>query len=281
MTRRTAPGFFFVERSQGVCMADDFSMRLQLQKVVAYRELCRGVRRSGRENVTFALIMLMIWYFTGQNAWAVPIVLAILVSAELLVGLFKWLLPSAEGFLLDGVVLLCFAAYNLMFLYLQFQANAGKLDWVFVFLAAYMMYLAFTRFRLYRQISRLFADRPTAEHIAWFDELIHEIRTADPQTDELLLDLPTSPHWKAKLLGTTAFFVGLRGPEVLVLGPEEFELLREKKDRGTETRRALLRIHERAFPEFGIDSATWENYQRWRTATPATFTDQPEDTHDQ
>jgi hypothetical protein len=229
----------------------------------------------------------MIAYFTRLNVWAVPILLAILVSAELLVGLFKWLLPSAEGFLLDGVVLLCFAAYNLMILYLQFQANGGQkangaqVDWVFVFLAAYMFYLALTRFRLYSRISKLFAERPTAEHIAWFDELIHEIRTADPQTDELLLDLPTSPHWKAKLLGTTAFFVGLRGPEVLVLGPEEFEILREKKDRGTETRRALLRIHERAFPEFGMDSATWENYQRWRSATPSTFTDQPEDTHDQ
>ena len=36
-------------------MSDDTSMRFQLQRVAFYRELCRGVRRSGRHNVLLAL----------------------------------------------------------------------------------------------------------------------------------------------------------------------------------------------------------------------------------
>src|SRR5262249_40075241 len=43
-------------------MSDQFEMRRRLQEVAAYRELCRGVRRSGRGNVFFALLMLVFAY---------------------------------------------------------------------------------------------------------------------------------------------------------------------------------------------------------------------------
>ncbi|HEV3436500.1 MAG TPA: hypothetical protein VG122_04020 [Gemmata sp.] len=248
-------------------MSDAIEMRFELQKVAAYRELCRGVRRSGRENVIFAGIMLGIAYW--QNVWGGwIIIIGILVGGELLVGLFKWLMPSAEGFLLDGLVLLLFTAYNLWVMYLQFQA-AGQLNPVVIFFAGYLLFGAFGRFRAYGHLRKLFSQRPSAEHMAWFDELTHEIRTADPQTDELALDLPTGPHWKAKLLGTTAFFIALRGTAVWIVGPDDFEILREKTDRGTGWRKGFLQIYNHAFPEFEIGDVTWGNYKKWRDANPA------------
>ena len=54
---------------------DTVAMRMQLQKVAAHRELCRAVRRSGRENAVFAAIMLGLAYFAFENG-ANPIVLA-------------------------------------------------------------------------------------------------------------------------------------------------------------------------------------------------------------
>ncbi len=248
-------------------MSDAIEMRFELQKVAAYRELCRGVRRSGRENVIFAMIMLIFAYFTWPQNVQTWVILSILVGGELLVGLFKWLAPSAEGFLLDGLVLLLFVAYNLWWLYLQFQ-RAGQINPVIAFVVAYTLFGAFGRFKAYGQIRKLFAQRPSAEHMAWFDELTHEIRTADPQADELALDLPTGPHWKAKLLGTTVFFIALRGTAVWIVGPDDFEILREKTDRGTGLRKAFLQIYNHAFPEFEIGDATWGNYQKWRTANP-------------
>src|SRR5262245_47168736 len=92
-------------------MADDFEMRMRLQQVAAYRDLCRRVRRSGRENIVFAIVMLLLAYLVAQN----PIVFAvyiILAAGEVAVGLFKVLRPSAEGVLLDGIVLLVFAVLN-------------------------------------------------------------------------------------------------------------------------------------------------------------------------
>jgi hypothetical protein len=243
-------------------------MRFQLQKVVAYRQLCQAVRKSGRENVTFALIFLVFAFFTWPNNVFSLIILSILIGGELFVGFAKWLFPSAAGFLLDGLVLLIFAAYDLFLVYLQFQLR-GRPQWLYVGLAAYMFYLAIGRFKTYRQFSKLFAERPSAEHLAWFHELIYEIRSAHPEADELALDLPTRPHWKAKLLGTTVFFVAVRSSAVFVAGPNDFEILRENTDRGTGVRKAFLQIYGQPYPEFEIDDATWANYKKWRVEYPA------------
>ena len=250
---------------------DNVAMRLQLQRVAAYRELCRGVRRSGRFNVVFALFMILLTYLAWDAGFRIlsVIVFAALAIGELLVGLYKWLAPSAEGILLDGIVLLVFVAYYLTAQYLRVQNNAPP-NAVSILLGLFMLMNAIERFRDYGRLRRLFAERPSAEHIAWFDELVHEIRAADPQADELALDLPTGPHWKAKLLGTTAFFVGMRDGAVGIAGPDDFELLREKADRGTGRRKALLRFHDMAYPEFEITDSTWANYQRWRAANPFT-----------
>lgn len=250
-------------------MADDFEMRLRLQQVAAYRDLCRRVRRSGRENIVFASIMLFLAYIVwqGQPNRTVLTLYLILAVGELLVGLFKWLSPSAEGIFLDGVVLLVFAAYNFGMEYWRFQKGM-PFSPIVIFLGLFMLMGAIGRFKDYRVLRLLFAERPSPEHMAWFDDLTHEIKTADPEGDELALDLPTQPHWKAKLLGTMAFFTTLRGNLVIVCGPDEFEIRREKTDHGTGRRRAVLRIHDVPYPEFEITDATWANYQNWRAANP-------------
>jgi hypothetical protein len=244
---------------------DDFQMRFQLQKVVAYRELCGTVRRSGRENIFFALIMLALFYFAFPQQWNVLtwIIVVVLIGGELLVGLFKWLFPSAEGFLLDGLVLLVFAGYNLGMSYLRFQKGI-EVSPVAIFFGVYMLYGAINRFKSYGQLRKLFANRPTTQHLAWFDDLVYEIKTADPGNDDQVLDLPTGPHWKAKLLGTTVFFVALKDLTIWILGPDDFAIVLDRQEYATDTHKAILNIHKRTYPAFEISNATWENYQKWR-----------------
>ena len=267
------PGFvrpFLALFGFGVRMTDAMLMRLQLQQVAAYRELCRGVRRSGRDNVGFALLMLFIAYL-AYDAGAPLFTIAffcILAVGELLVGLFKWFIPSAEGVLLDGLVLLVFAGYNILRNVLQIN-NGVPASPLSIFLGLWLLFNAFGRFKAYGQLRKLFAERPSAEHMVWFDELIRDVRASDAQSDELALDLPTKPQWKVKLLGTTVFFVATRGHTVWVCGPEDFELMREKTDHGTGRRRALLSIYGVPHPEFEIADASWANYQKWRAVYPA------------
>jgi hypothetical protein len=250
-------------------MTDDFEMRMRLQQVAAYRDLCRRVRRSGRGNIFFASIMLFLAYvvFRGGAAPLLLSIYVILAAGELFVGLFKWLAPSAEGVLLDGLVLIVFAAYNFGMEYLRFQRGIGP-NLVVIFLSLYMLSGAMGSFKSYRVLRLLFSERPTAEHLAWFDDLVREIKTADPQTDELALDLPTKPHWKAKLLGAMAVFAAARGDSILIMGADDFEVRREPVDHGTGRRKAMIRIFDQTYPGFEITDASWANYQNWRAAHP-------------
>lgn len=251
-------------------MTDDTEMRIRLQQVAAYRGLCQSVRRSGRGNVFFALLMLFLAYVTwqlGPPNWVLILYVALAVG-ELAVGLFKSVAPSAEGVLFDGLVLLAFALFNFGIAAMRMQAG-GRPSPVVIFLSLYMLFGSFSRFKVYGRLRQLFAERPTADQLAWFDGLVQEIRAADPQSDELALDLPTQPRWQVKLFGSTAFFVTARGETVVVAGSDEFLIERERKDHGTGRRRARLWIHGQLFPEFGITDASWQNYLKWTTAQPA------------
>lgn len=239
-------------------MSDDAVMRAELQRVAAYRELCAAVRRSGRHNAVFAAVMLAIALtLAGRDLY----VFAVIVVAELLIGLYKWLAPSAEGVLLDGVVLVGFAALNLGREGLAVAAGVQPRT-LFVMLGLFLMWGAVGRFRAYGQLRKLFADRPTREQIAWFDDLVAEIRHSDPEADPSALDLPTRPHWKGKLLGSTAFLVTVKGDSAVVAGPWDIDIVAQNKS-GRRGVRAVLRLYGQEFPAFEIDLQSLDNFEAW------------------
>lgn len=244
---------------------DDFLMRAQLQRVIAYRDLCRQVRRSGRENVYFALLMLFLAYLVMPQGGVVDVIFLIYVAlalGEFGVGFFKFIRPSAEGILLDALVLLAFAVFNFGITGIRMAGGMGASPFGIIF-GVFMLMQSINRFKLYGTLRVLFAERPSADQIAWVEDLAREIRHADPETDDLALDLPTTPHWKAKMLGKSVFFVSEIGGALQLAGPFDFQLERERKDHGTGRRRARLSIHGTDYPDFQIDDASWENYRKW------------------
>ena len=164
-------------------MSDEVTMRARLQTVAAYRELCRSVRRSGRENVVYACLMFGFAYFVhtagGPQSEIVVLLYGILGFGELLVGLYKWAFPSAEGLILDALVLLAFVGVSVWLSYDRFQRGWG-ISPISVFFNLYMFFAAINRFKAYGELSRLFAERPDPEHVAWFDDLVREIQASDP-----------------------------------------------------------------------------------------------------
>lgn len=246
-------------------MSDDAVMRAELQRVAAYRELCAGVRRGGKHNATFAALMIALAAFvatTAPQAGAVTVyIFGLLALAELLIGLYKWFAPSAEGVLLDALVLLAFGGWNLARNALLVQAG-GQVQGFSVFIGLFLVWGAVGRFRAYGQLRKLFADRPTRDQIAWFDDLVAEIRRSDPESDPSALDLPTRPHWKGKLLGTTAFLVARKGDSAVVAGPWDIDIVPQNKS-GRRGVRSVLRLYGQEFPAFEIDDASLDNYESW------------------
>lgn len=247
-------------------MTDDATMRFRLQQVIAYRQVRAAVRAGAGHTLINALIMLGLTYFlyTAVGADSIVLTYGAIGLAELAVGLWKKFAPSVEAVLADGLILLAFGGFALGRFVLAWQGVInGPANPISVFLGLWWIHSAVGSFRAYGGLRRAFPERPPADQIAWFDDLIYEIRTADPETDAAAVDLPTRPKWKVKLLGSTAFFVAAKGDAVVVAGAVDFEIVRERAEQGTGRRKALLRLYADQYPEFPIDDASWANYQAW------------------
>lgn len=251
-------------------MTDDDVLRLRLQRMAAYRQVRAAVRAGATHTLVNAALMLGLAYFFYSQFGFHPILViqAGFGLAELAVGLWKKARPSAECVLMDGLVAAGFALSSLGRQALAWQGVIpGGVHPIGLFIGVWLLLDAIRAFRTYGELRRAFPERPTADQLAWFDDLVYEVRAADPAADPSALDLPTDPPWKGKLLGDTAFLAAARGEEVLVAGPESIDLDVGPEGRGGR-RRAALRVYGHEFPEFVIDPASAANYERWRAEYP-------------
>jgi hypothetical protein len=243
---------------------DPHEMRSVLRNVAAYRHLRQEVRRKANWSLGLGVFMFVIWWFLFDGNFNKPLSILYfgLACLEFGAGIVNKLFPSAEGVLVDGLVLFGFGGVNLARAFLIFQ-QAGRTDWFSVVFGAYWMFAGFGHVRSYMALRRAFARRPSAQHLRWFDELLREIRTADPENDPTALDLPTRPPVRGKLLGDTAFFLPSRGDDVLIASREDVEIIREA-DRGKGPVGYLI-VEGIDFGGFPLDRENWKNYAEWKT----------------
>lgn len=247
---------------------DGEEVRHVLRNVAAYRGLCAEVRRSSTGGLFFGGLMFVIWYLAfGQRNDYGPFSLLYLGLAglEFTVALWNRVNPSAEGILLDGVVLLAFGAATLArhLLIMQGVIVGPAPSVVFTLLAVYWMYSGFSTARSYFYIRRAFSHRPSAEHLRWFNDLLREIKAADPEADPTSLDLPTKPPLRAKLLGDTALFLAPGEDDPLILAREDVVIERLPPAEGDATPRGRLYLGEEV-GVFKLDPANWRNYSAWK-----------------
>ena len=240
--------------------------RMTLRRVAAYRALCDRVRRSALGTLFFGGLMFAFWYFAIPDGlkWSlfgkVYLGLALL---ELSVGALNRLFPSAEGVLLEGLVLVVFGGWNLAREAMVWQGVIpGQVSPLFVVFGAYWILQGLNQARTYLTLRKEFAERPSADHIRWFDGLAREVRDADPKADPMALALPTQPFLTAKLLGDTAFFTD-GAAEVIIVAREDVTLEMDIPD-PERPPVGHLTISGVAFSPFALTRANWENYCAWK-----------------
>lgn len=239
--------------------------RQALRRVAAYRALCNRVRGSALGTLFSGGLMFAIWFFLVHPAglgWSpFGLVFFGLAMLELCVGLLNRAFPSAEGVLLEAVLLLAFGGWNLGRQLLEWQGGRRTQPSMLI-IGAISFLQGLAKVREYFLLRREFADRPSAEHIRWFDGLAREVRDADPKTDPTALALPTQPFLTAKLLGDTAFFTD-GAAEVIIVAAEEVLLEMEVPD-PDRAPVGYLTISGVAFQPFPLTRANWENYCAWK-----------------
>ena len=246
---------------------DPRDVRALLRNVGAYRQLRRHVRQRASWGLGFGAIMLAIWYFLlpDKDKFG-PFGLSYLVLAglEFTVALWNKLKPSAEGVLFDGLVTLLFGVANLGWVAWLWQQNAATPGPVSLVFGIICLASGFSTIRSYAGLRRAFAVRPTAEHLRWFEDLIRDVRAADPQADPTALDLPTRPPVRGKLLGDTAFFLQAGSDELFIAGRDEVQIERAPAKSPDREPVGYLVIHGQDFGGFPLDPDNWRNYAAWK-----------------
>lgn len=254
-------------------MTDDFTepdpneTRAVLRQVAAYRRVCEQVRRKGTGSLVFGCIMLAIWWMIdGQHPNKRFELFSLLYLGiallEVGVGLFNRFYPTAEGVLLDAVVLLGFAASNGVRAFLVWQATKTP-DPVFTLFALFWVFQGVMLLRSYRGIVRGMKARPTRAQLRWFNDLLNDLRAADPKADRRAVAFPTEPFVSGLLLGESAFFLDGTG-EVWIVPREDVTLEAENSPDPDRPPRGYLEIGGSAFPPFALSRANWENYAAWK-----------------
>ena len=244
-------------------------MRMTLARVAAYRKVCDHVRAGASGTMFTGALFLGFAYLNYSMIGRFHPILygqIILGVGELLVGLWKKFRPSPECVLLDGILISVYVASVAIRQYQRYQA-IGSFDPVSIMFGVWFGFNALNTFRAYGQLRQLFVERPTAEHLAYVDGLVEEIRASNPSTESTALDLPTYPQLKVKLLGEIAFVVDTKSGELSLFGRDDFDIERIESSVRDKPPIGSLTVDGQELPEFTLSDANWANYTKWKNAS--------------
>lgn len=239
--------------------------RAVLRNVAAYRHLCQQIRKKANWGLGFGAFMLFIWYeLPGREKFGpFGLIYLGLACVEFAAALWNKIRPSAEGVLIDALVLLTFGGANLVRAYLRWQVT-GRVDPFYVLIGGYLLFAGISHARSYASLARAFAMRPTGAHLRWFAELLREVRQADPENDPDALDLPTRPPIRGKLLGDSAIFLQAGADLPIIAARQDVEIEREPAKESDKPPTCYLLIEGLDFGRFPLDPENWRNYARWK-----------------
>lgn len=238
-------------------------MRDTFARVSIYRQMCESVRSGSNGTLFSGVFMIGLGYlnYTALGAHPIAYLLVGIGILEIGVGLLKKIRPSPECVLFDALLTLAFAGSIFLRQYLAFQAG-NKVNNISLFIGAWCLFNAYQLFSQYQALRRLFIERPSADQLAYVDDLVAEIIESDPETDPTALYLPSKPRIKAKLLDGVALLVVGPKKEFGVTATDDMELERIDNEGGPT---AYLRIGEKDFGTVSLKGKNWQNYVQWKT----------------
>ncbi len=243
-------------------------LRQVLRQVAAYRAVCEQVRKKASGSLIFGCMMLGFWWFVytqivpKEQYGVLSIISLTLAVLEIGVGLLNRFFPTAEGVLLDALVVLGFATSNAVRGFLLWKST-GRVDPSFVVFGLLMLFQGLMMLRAYFSIVRGMRARPTRAQLRWFNDLLTDLRSADPKEDRRAVAFPSRPAVSGLLLADSAFFL-TEGEEMLIVGRDEVELEAENHPDPTKSPRGFLTLAGNPLPPFALSRANWENYAAWK-----------------
>lgn len=246
---------------------DRDELKVTFHRVAAYRQICDVVR--GTANATlfhgfiFAAFAMLLYRIAGPGSIMFLICTGVAII-EFAVGFWKKLRPSIECILVDAINSTVFGSSLVArFALAHFGVIPRNPDVISLVLGIWILFSAWSQFRNYLLLLRMFPFRPTREQMAYVDEMISELKLVNPETDPTSLDLPGPPRVRALLADEIAFVMFDASSEATVLDREHLGLEREEGVGGYPAMGRLV-IGGQRFAPFPLSDANWRNYLRWK-----------------
>jgi hypothetical protein len=254
-------------------MTDESPLQ-RMQRIADYRTTCKFLVKSGKQGIIFGSLFLFVGIMSFDNRITDYLYLG-LGSIELFVGLHNRFRPSAFGIILDGIMLILLGAWNLASMGIIINQGVPPSLFSAIF-GVVVILVAITRFRRYPRIRAAFEDPPTAEQIAWLDEVIKEIQDSTAASEDTV-EFRAGLLWKGKRYGDTVIFVDIMDSENLIVDRRDIGWQDKGKALFSSRRNVSLNIGERSFAIAEFAPEVLDRLELWRTEGEA----QDLSTHDE
>jgi hypothetical protein len=234
----------------------------RMQKMADYRTTCKFLNQSGKQGIVFGCVFLLTGVLTFNNQPLDYLYLG-LGTAELLVGLFNRYQPSAFGIVLDGIMLILLGIWNLTVLAINLGMGIPP-SWFGPIFGAVVILVGVQRIRRYPRVKAAFEEPPTDEQMAWFDDIVKDVREATPDAAGDVVEFRAGLAWKGKRFGDTAIFVDKMDMENLIVDRRDIDWTDKGKALFSIRRNVRLRIGERSFTLAEITPEMLTLLETWR-----------------
>jgi hypothetical protein len=235
----------------------------RLQQIGTYRCTVNRLRQRGKHMLLFTGVLLWL-YWQHNNGEIADYVFMGVCALEIGAGLLLYAFPSAEGVILEGVLSILFGL-AILFRQAVEVANGGNPFWLSLLFGLAFLMGGVRQMKHYGRVREAFEEKPTPEQLAWLDDLVKEIKKADPKTDPDAVAFSTGMPVRGKLLGDTGVFIDHWETEMYVVTRPEVEWTTTGKALFGKSVNGKLRIRDRKFMG-SVAPESLANLERWKAA---------------
>lgn len=240
----------------------------ELRQAAEYRRAVKILRGAGWGAIIFGVLALVIGV-PAAVTHPINFVLVLFGLGLLAEGLWNLLLPTAEGILVDGILLLICALWNLFITILSVAAHdPPSVFWAV--LGGFQIAWAVSRFVSYGRFRNALAEKPDAETLERLEDIVKDIKQTKSVDDNEIVGFRSrsalkQQDWKGRLGDDAAIFVDKLGYDILVAYKEDVTITVKGKTLLASTLNASIKVGKQRM-EATISPESFARYTDWKQA---------------
>jgi hypothetical protein len=248
---------------------DDRDSIDELHQIAEYRRARKMLRTSGWGAIVFGIINVVIAVYWLQFS-PVNAILLLIALALLGVGIWEVVYPVAVAAIIDGIIVLTLALWNIFVTVIN-QAAGGPPQFHGIVFMVFMISWGVSRFVMYRRFAEGLQETPEPEAVQRLDKVVAKIKKLKSAEAGDIIGfriaakfMKPQQDFKGQLGENAAIFIDKNGHDVLVAHKDDVIIKVQGKVLLGKTLKASIRVAEHKL-EGTISPESYQRYVDWKT----------------